>query len=330
TQKGGRCRARTRRGLGPAGPPGGAGPGRPGGSARCGQGYERFLPRSSNDTGAHLKTGLFQKLWEGELCDRVFARLDTDSCVQQNMGEGSASAEDGRVVLRQPRVQLRQARRAQPRRGGRRAPRPQDVPPRGRPLPLREVAAGAAGGRVSLGPRHGAPCEAGLPDHGGQLGEGLRVLHDEQQVPAWGRGLHEVEADSRAGQHGGVELQERPAALRRDQGHPSLGGGPPPPCKEGRAERPGQARGLGQRDEVPLPERLLWQTAARRRSRPAARRGRCPEAQRRPVGPAAPPRVAARRALGARARGGADAQEQDSKKNKKEKGDHQKLIQVQA
>ncbi|CAK0858039.1 unnamed protein product, partial [Prorocentrum cordatum] len=168
----------------------------------------------------------------------------------------------GRVVLRQPRVQLRQARRAQPRRGGRRAPRPQDVPPRGRPLPLREVAAGAAGGRVSLGPRHGAPCEAGLPDHGGQLGEGLRVLHDEQQVPAWGRGLHEVEADSRAGQHGGVELQERPAALRRDQGHPSLGG-------------------LGQRDEVPLPERLLWQTAARRRSRPAARRGRCPEARRR-------------------------------------------------
>jgi len=62
---------------------------------RCGQGYEHFLPRSGNGTGAHLKTGLFQELWEGELCDRVFARLDTNGCVQQNMGEVSNSAKAG-------------------------------------------------------------------------------------------------------------------------------------------------------------------------------------------------------------------------------------------
>ncbi|CAK0832818.1 unnamed protein product [Prorocentrum cordatum] len=62
---------------------------------RCGQGYELFLPRSSNGTGAHLKTGLFQSLWERELCDRVFARLDTDGCLQQNMGEVSDSAQAG-------------------------------------------------------------------------------------------------------------------------------------------------------------------------------------------------------------------------------------------
>jgi hypothetical protein len=62
---------------------------------RCGQGYEHFLPRSGNGTGAHLKTGLFQELWEGELCDRVFARLDTDGCLQQNMGEVGNSAQAG-------------------------------------------------------------------------------------------------------------------------------------------------------------------------------------------------------------------------------------------
>jgi len=62
---------------------------------RCGQGYEHFLSRNGNGTGAHLKTGLFQELWEGELCDKVFARLDTDGCVQQNMGEASSSAQAG-------------------------------------------------------------------------------------------------------------------------------------------------------------------------------------------------------------------------------------------
>jgi len=62
---------------------------------RCGQGFERFLSRSANGTGASLKTSLFQELWEGELCDRLFAKLDTNSCVQQNMGEGSNSAQAG-------------------------------------------------------------------------------------------------------------------------------------------------------------------------------------------------------------------------------------------
>jgi len=62
---------------------------------RCGQGFERFLSRDANSTGAGLKASLFQELWEGELCDRVFARLDVDTCLQQHMGEGSLSAQDG-------------------------------------------------------------------------------------------------------------------------------------------------------------------------------------------------------------------------------------------